>query len=145
MTFSPECSWPFEARGTFWAIFEKFPLVRPLHFFRKCGFWVTLQKLPSLGHSGIFGAAFLPQNLLQSLPLKCILIRGSCHLRQCAFGPFKRGLLFGRFLKNFSWSPLCTFSEKAGLGWRCENCHNLVIRDVLELLFVPNSSSVFAL
>ena len=37
-------------------------------------------------------------------------------MRQSAFRPFKRWLLFGRFLKNFPWSPLCTFSENAGLG-----------------------------
>ena len=37
-------------------------------------------------------------------------------MRKSAVGLLKRGLLFGRFLKNFSWSPLCTFSENAGLG-----------------------------
>ena len=46
MPFAPDCFWAFSARGSFWAIFEKFPLVPPLHFFRKCGFWVTLEKLP---------------------------------------------------------------------------------------------------
>ena len=50
------------------------------------------------------------------------------------FGLFKLGLLFGRFLKNFSWSPLCTFSENAGFGWPCESCHNLAIRVLLEPL-----------
>ena len=37
-------------------------------------------------------------------------------MRQSTISPFKRGLLFGRFLKNFPWSPLCTFSVNAGLG-----------------------------
>ena len=28
-------------------------------------------------------------------------------MRKSAFGPFKRRLLFGRFFKNYPWSPLC--------------------------------------
>ena len=62
-----------------------------------------------------------------------------------AFRPFKRGLLFGRFLKNFSWSPLCIFLENAGFGWPCENCNHLAIRALLEPLFSPKSVPVFAL
>ena len=61
--------------------------------------------------------------------------RGKCHLRQCAFGPFKRGLFLGRFLKNFPWSPLCTFSENAGFGWPCKNCNNLAIRALFGAAF----------
>ena len=37
-------------------------------------------------------------------------------MRKSSFGPFKRGYFFGRFFKNFSWSPLSTFSENAGWG-----------------------------
>ena len=48
--------------GYFLVIFEKFFLVPALHFFRKCGFRVTLQKIaitrPYLCDSGTFGAAF---------------------------------------------------------------------------------------
>ena len=58
MQFAPECFWAFQGRASFWTIFEKFYLVPPLHFLRKCGFRVTLQKLPYLCHSGSFGAAF---------------------------------------------------------------------------------------
>ena len=75
-----------------------------------------------------FSSRCLRLNLLQSLYFKCILVWAKCHLRQSAFGPFKRRLLFGRFLKNFFWSPLCTFSENAGFGWPCLNCHNFSIR-----------------
>ena len=46
MLFVLECFWAFQMRATFWAIFENFQLVPPLHFFRKCGSWVTLRKLP---------------------------------------------------------------------------------------------------
>ena len=59
---------------------------------------------------------FLRQNLAQSLPFKSILITGLCHFRQSAFENFKRGQLFARFLRNFHWSSLCTFSENAGFG-----------------------------
>ena len=144
MPFAPKCSWAFQTRALFWAIFEKFPLVPPLHFFRKCGFWVTLRKSQWLGHSGTVWSRCLRQNLLQSLPFKCILIRGWCHLRKCAFGPFKRGLLFGRFLKNFPSSPRSFFLENAGFEWLCENCHNLAIRELLEPLFKLKCSPVFA-
>ena len=65
-------------------------------------------------------------------------------MRQCAFGPFKRGLLFGRFLRNFPWSPVCTFSENAAFGWPYKNCHTLAIRAFLEPLFAPKSFLVFA-
>ena len=39
------CFWAFETGATLWAIFDKFLLVPPLHFFRKCGFWVTIGSL----------------------------------------------------------------------------------------------------
>ena len=35
---------------------------------------------------------------------------------QSSFGIFKLGLLFGRFLKNFSWSPLALFQKMRVLG-----------------------------
>ena len=145
MTFAPECCWPFEANASFWAILENFFFVSPLHFFRKWGFWVTFQKIAITLPFGHFGSRCLCQNHLQSLRFKSILIGGSCHLGQSAFGPFKRGLLFGRFLKNFPWSPLSTFSENAGLGWPCKNCHNLAIRVLLEPLFAPKFFEVVAL
>ena len=59
MTFAPECFWSLQPRATFRVIFEKFLLVPLLYFFRKCGFWVTLQKLQKLGQSGTFGGAFV--------------------------------------------------------------------------------------
>ena len=48
MPFAAECFRTFQARATSWAIFEKFVLVPALHFFRKYGFWVTLQKFRKL-------------------------------------------------------------------------------------------------
>ena len=65
-------------------------------------------------------------------------------MRQSAFRPLKQGHLFGRFLKNFPWSPVCTFSENAAFGGPCKNCHTLAIRAFLEPLFAPKSFLVFA-
>ena len=46
------------SEGYFLGDILKFPLDPPLHFFRKCGFFMTLRKLPYLGYSGTFRAAF---------------------------------------------------------------------------------------
>ena len=69
----------------------------------------------------------------QSLEFR-ILESLNLEIGQNAVGPFKWGLFFGRSLKNFSSSPLCTFSENAGFGWPCLNCHILAIRALLEPL-----------
>ena len=37
-------------------------------------------------------------------------------MRQCAFGPFKRGLLFGRFLKIFLGPPFALLQKKRVFG-----------------------------
>ena len=96
---------------------------------------------------GHFWSRFLRQNLLQSFHVKCMLIRVYCNFRQSAIGPFKRGQLFRRFLKNLPCSPLFTFSENAGVWCPCDNCNNLPIRTLLEPLFAQNllpSSSLFS-
>ena len=98
--------------GDFW----KSPLVPPLHFLRKCWFWVTLQKIAITWPFGHVWSPCLRQNHFQSLQVKCVLIRGYYHLREATYAFFKRGLLFEHFLKNFPWSTLCTFLENAGLG-----------------------------
>ena len=107
---------PFKRDLLFKRFLKKFPFVLALHFFTKCGFWVTLQKIAITWRSGHFWSCCLRQNQFQSLHVNRVLIRGQCHLRQTTYGFFKRGLLFGQFLKDFSWSPLCPFSENARLG-----------------------------
>ena len=145
MPFVLDCFGAFQTRATFYAIFEKFLLVPPFYFLRKCWFWVTLPKCAITWLFGHFWSRCFRQNLLQAWRYKCILNRVECNLRQSAFAPFKRGLVFGRFLKNFPWCPLCTFSENAGFGWPCKNCCNLAIRALLEPLFAPKFFLVFAL
>ena len=56
--------------------FLKISLGPPFAFFQKMRVLGELAKIALLGRSGTFGAAFFPQNLLQSLPFKCLLIRG---------------------------------------------------------------------
>ena len=145
MPFAPECFLAFQTRATFWAIFEKFPLVPPLHYFWKCGFLVTLPKMPLLGYSGTFGAAF------------CIIIFSSlCILRAyqlednaiCARVPLRLsndGYFLGDFWKMFLGPHFSLFSENAGFGWPFKNCHNVAFRALLDLCFAPQFSPVFAL
>ena len=137
--------WAFSGRASFWAIFEKFPLVFRLRFFRKCGFLGYVAKIAITWPFGHFWSRWLRGNLFQSLHFRCILIRGLYQLRESAFRPLKRGHLFGRFLKKFLWSPLCTFLENAGFDWSRENGHNFSIRALLEPLFTPKLFPVFAL
>ena len=107
--------------GDFWNI----SLGPRFALFEKIRVLCDLSKIATTSPFGHFWSRCLRQNLLQSLHFNWILIRGYCLLCQSAFGPFERGLLFGRFLTNFPWSPLCTFSENAGFGWPCKNCCNL--------------------
>ena len=127
--------------GDFWVIC----LGPPFTLFQKMRVLGDLAIIAITCPFGHFWSHCLCQNLFQSLHFKCILIRVWCNLLQSAVGPFKQGLLFGRFLKNFLWSPFSTFSENVGLGWPCEICNNLRIRALLEPLFAPKSSPVLAL
>ena len=97
------------SEGIFLGDFWKISLGPPFALFQKMRVLDDLAKIALTWSFGNFWSRCFNQNVLQSLHFKCVLRRGQCHLRQCAFGPFKRGLLFGRFLKNFSWFPLCTF------------------------------------
>ena len=63
---------------------------------------------------GHFWSRCFRQNILQSLHFKCILIGGYCHLRQRALRPFKRELISGQFLKNFSLVPPLHLFRKCG-------------------------------
>ena len=145
MPFAPGCCWAFQARATFFGDFWKLILGPPFALFQKMRALCDLSKIAITWPFGHFRRRFLLQHLFQSLHFKRILIKGYCYLRQSAFGPFERRLLFGWFFKNFPWSSLCTFSENAGFRWRCKNCHNLAIRELLEALFAPTFSPLFAL
>ena len=123
-------------RGYFFGDFWKTFLFPHLALFQKMRVLGDLAKRTITWPLRNVLSRWLRQNLLQFFHFKCILIRGLCHFCQC-FGPFKRGLLFGRILENFSSSPLCTFSENAGFGWPCKKCNNLAIRALLEPLFCP--------
>ena len=136
---------PFQRGHPFGRFFEKIFVGPPFALFQKMRVLGDLTEIAITWPFGHFWSRCFNQNLLQSLHFQCILFRGYCHLRQSPFGPFKRGLLLRRFLKNFLWSPLCTFLENAGICSLCENCHNLVIRALLEPLFSPKSSPVVTL
>ena len=58
MPFVLECFGAFQTEATFWEIFEKFPLVPPLPFFRKCGCGLAGENCHNLAVRALFGAAF---------------------------------------------------------------------------------------
>ena len=116
MPFAQECFWAFQRRSNFWKIFEKFSLVPPFFFFQKMRVLNDLAKIPITWPFGNFWSSCLRKNVLPSLHFKCVLLRGKCHLRQCAFGPFKRGLIFGRFLKISLGPPFALFQKMRVLG-----------------------------
>ena len=93
--------------------FKNFPWPPLCTFLENAGFGRRLKNCHNLAFRALL-ELFLRQNLLQSLHFKCILIGGQCNLRQRALRPFKRGLLSGRFLKNFSLVPPLHFFRKCG-------------------------------
>ena len=125
----PQSSFGIFKLGLLFGRFFKNFSLSPLALFEKMRVLGNLAKFAITWPFEQFWIRLLRQNLVQSLHFKCILVR----------------LLFRRFLKNFLWSPLCTFLENAGFGLSFQNCHNLVIRAGLELLFSPKSSPVLAL
>ena len=145
MPFGPKGSKAIQTRATLWAIFEKFPLIPPLNVFRKCGFFGDHAKNC---HNLAIRALFEPLFALKSCPVFALLAHTNWRIKpfpQDSSWAFQRRATFWAFLRNFHWSPFCTFSENAGFGWPCKNCHNLAIRVLLEPLLVPKSSPVFAL
>ena len=143
MLFAPECFWVFEGRPLFGWFLKNFPSSPLCTFSQNGAFGWPCENIHNLAIGALLDP-HLRQNLSQSLHFKCILNKRWGYLRQCASGPFKRGHLFGRYLKNILWSPLCTFSENAASGRSSENCHDLAIRAILEPLFAPQCFPVFA-
>ena len=88
-------------RGLLFGRFLKNFSWSPLALFQKMRVLGNLAKFAITWPFGQSWIRLLRQNLVQSLHFKCILVR----------------LLFGRFLKHFLWSPLCTFIEKRVLGY----------------------------
>ena len=113
MPFAPVCFWAIQTRVTFWAIFETFFLVLPLHFLRKWGFRVTLQKLPYLCHSGTFGAAFWAKIFSSLCTLSADQLRDNAICARVLLGLSNEGYFQGDFLK-FPLVPPLHFLRKCG-------------------------------
>ena len=144
MPFASECFWAFQTRATFWAIFEKFPLVPSLYFFYKMRVLGDLGKIAITWPFPHFWSRCLRQNLLQLFHFKRILNTGECLLHQSAIEPFKQAHLFWRLLKNFFWSPLCSFSENEGLGVLAKIAITWPFGQFWSRVFARKSSPVFA-
>ena len=144
MTFAPECCWPIEARATFWAIFENFSWSPLCTFSENAGFGWPSEDC----HNLAIRALLEPLFALKSFPVLAVYVHTSWRIMPFDlefFGAFQARVLFGWFLKNFPSSPTCTFSENAGLGWPCKNCHNSAIRALLEPPSAPKSFPLFEL
>ena len=95
---------------------RKISLGPPFALFQKMRVLNDLAKIPITWPFGNFWSRCLNQNIFPSLHFKCVLLRGKFHLRQCAFGPFKQGLIFGRFLKISLGPPFALFQKMRVLG-----------------------------
>ena len=116
MPFAPECFWAFQTRATFWAIFEKFSLVPPLHFFRKCRSWVTLRKLPKLGHSGRFGAAFCAKPFFSLCIISGDNLQDNDICARVLLAFWSEGYFLGDFWKTSLGLPFALFLKMRVLG-----------------------------
>ena len=112
-----ECLWASKAKGSFWGIFEKFPLVPPLHFFRKCGFWMTSQNLPSLGHSGTFGAADCAKMFSSVCTLNAYKLEDNAICTSVVLSLSNEGYFFGDFWKISLGPPFALFQKMRLLGY----------------------------
>ena len=102
--------------GYFLSEFLKISLGPPFALFQKMGVLGDVAKIAITWPFGYFWSRLVRQNLVQSLHFKSILIRGKCHLRQCAFGPFQGGHLFERFFEKFPLVPRLRFFRKCGFS-----------------------------
>ena len=174
MPFAPECSWPFEARATLWPIFEKFRLVPPAGFgwaFDNChNLAIRALLKPLLAPKSSPVLALWVHNIYRIILFaqECF---SAYQTRFTFWTIFEKFLLvspFGLFQKMRVLNDLAKIAitwpfghvwsrclrqnvlqclhifRKCGFGWPCKNCHNLVIRALLEPPFAPKSFLVFA-
>ena len=116
MPFAPDCFCAFQTRATFWAIFEKFPLVPLCSFFRKCGFWVTLPKFPKLSHSGSFGAAFCAKIFLSPCIMSGYNLEDNDICARELLAHLSEGYFLGDFWKTSLGLPFALFLKMRVLG-----------------------------
>ena len=88
---------------------KNFSLVPPLHFFRKCGFWVTLRKLPYLGYSGSFAAAFCAKLFFSLCIISGYNLEDSDICTRVLLGLSNEGYFLGDFLKVSLGPPFPLF------------------------------------
>ena len=139
MPFAPECFWAFQTKATFWAIFEKFSLVRPLSFFRKCGFWVNLPKLPYLGCSGTFGAAVFAKIFSSLGAISAYKLEDNAICLRALLGFLSEGYFSGDFWKISLGPPFALFQKirvlcdlsKIAITWPFGHFWSRVLRLIL--------------
>ena len=116
MSFAREWFWAFQTRATLWAIFEKFPLLPPLHFFRKSGFSVTMRKYSLLGHSGTFGAVVCAKIFSSLCTLRAYKLEDNAIFARELLGLSNEGYFSGDFWKISRGPPFALFQKMRVLG-----------------------------
>ena len=120
-------------------MFEKFPLVPHLYFYRKCGFCVTMPKLPYLGYSGSFGAAFCAKMFSSLCTLTAYKLQDNAICSRGLFGLSNEGYFLGDFLKISPGPPFKLFPkmrlfgylEKIAITWQFRHFLSHVLRQNL--------------
>ena len=116
MPFAQVCLWAFQRRSTFWKIFEKFSLVPPFLFFRKCGFWMTSRKLPKLGHSGTFRAAVCAKMVSSVCTLNAYKLEDNAIFASVLLGLSNECYFLADFLKISLGPPFALLRKMRVLG-----------------------------
>ena len=144
MPFATVCFWAFSARASFWASFEKFPLVPLCTFSENAGFGRPCQNCHNLVVRELVEALFCPKIFFSLGPLSAYYLEDNAICASVLLGVSNEVYFLEDFWKIFLGPPRFFFLENAGFEWLRENCHNLAIRELLEPLFKPKCSPVFA-
>ena len=145
MPFAPVSFWAFQTRATFWAILETFFLVPRLHFLRKWGFRVTLQKLPYLCHSGTFGAAFCAKIVSSLCTLSAYKFGDNAICARVLLGLSNEGYFLCDFWKISLGPPFALFQKMWVLGDLTKNALTCPFGHFWSRFFAQKSSPGFAL
>ena len=144
MPFAPVCFWAFQRRATFWAIFEKVPLVPLLPFFKKCGFWMTWLKIAITWPFGHFWSRCLRQNVFQYLHFKCVQLEDNAICASVLLGLSNKGYFSANFFK-ISFGPTFALLQKMRvLGNLAKIAITWPFGLCLKPLFAQKSLAVFA-
>ena len=145
MPFAQECFWAVLARATFCSIFEKFPLVPPFHFLRKCGFWVTLRNCHNLASRALFESLFCLKIFSNFCFLSAYELEDNAICARVLLGVTNEGYFLGDFWKISLGFPFALFKKMQVLGDVAKSTITWPFGHFCSRLLAPKFSPVFAL